>query len=403
MTSNPLAMIDLFAGAGGMSLGFRLAGYLPVVAVEYSPESARTYQVNHAKLGHNPKVFVEDITKRGLVGKVRAWLEEQRLPAPVVLTAGLPCETFSVAQRKRDKTDPRFFLYKRVLTFVRTLQPRIVVVENVPQLRTSLDGAVFSDLSQKLKKDKYGVTHWILNAADYGVPQKRTRFFLVAIKGIPDKEMPEMPPTKARRISIAEALRDLPHLPPESGQLEADTYVSEAEPGSYPWLMRFGLASEVGLSPSDRVLNHRAQRHRQTIIDRFARIRPREDLKDINANPNLPTEIKTRVPYTRHRRPVPDEPSYTVTAHVADELLHPFENRVVTPREAARLQSFPDWYEFFGPRSGHHGNVRTQDWYEQIGDAVPPLLARAIAEHLRPWLEAVHPTEEVAATTRVQR
>lgn len=373
-----------------MSLGFLFAGYQVAAAVEYSPDSAKTYRHNHAKLGNSTVVFERDIWDEDLEAEVQNELLRQGVTQLDVLTAGLPCETFSVAQRRRRSlNDQRTHLFRRVLQFVARLRPKVVLIENVPALESFFDGVVYTEIRESFWDLGYGFTSDVLDASNYGVPQKRRRLFMLAIAGrgreLPMPSLQEIPRV-ANPVSISEAIVDLPPLPPLSDVLESSVYTHSPEANPYVYKMRVNLAEAVNLRPSEVVQNHRAQKHGQKIVERFSLIGAGQNLKDYLKLHGHWLGKEKPVGYTRHRRPPVHEPSYTVTAHAADELLHPTVDRIVTPREAARIQSFPDWYEFLGPRSGHHGNAKVQDWYEQIGDAVPPLLARALALRLKELL-----------------
>lgn len=405
--------VDLFAGAGGLSLGFHLAGFVPMAVVEYSSQSLRTYERN---LGHpGLRTFCSDMRDPSIPAEIKRHLSDQGVETLDLLTAGLPCETFSVARRKKptDAQDYRFTLYKDVLRYVEALQPRFVVIENVKQLKTARDGVIFSDLTQRLRELGYQTTDWVLRAVEYGVPQIRERLVILGVQA--PLALPKLPPithchpdeveTKSAKlgrrlcpwVSIQDALSDLPDLgefyvhnerPKETPQT-TDYALPLDQATDYQKLMRVGLLRG---HIYDRLENHHALRHSPEMVHRLSYIQPGQSLKDLMRNPDVPAKLKPKKAYNiRCRRPFSNQPSYTVTAHCVDELLHYEVDRQITPREAARLQSFPDWFVITGPRCGHHGDAQIQDQYEQMGDAVPPLLAQAVARQV---LASIHVSEQ---------
>jgi len=385
-------VVDLFCGAGGLTLGFRLAGFKPLLAIDINHEAMLTYRRN------NPDVIAieEDIHK---VDAERALdrISNKFGDATVdVIVGGPPCEGFSIAG-DRDPNDPRNRLFEELIRFVKVMKPKIVVMENVKGLLSMKDPNGTLTVHRIIKSFNdigYKVKYKVLNAADYGVPQIRERVFFIATRLDVPILFPE--PTHApinartldvflgKRVSntlkpyvtVWEAIGDLPPLAPGE-----EKTVYEKEPFTdYQRWARKGV-------PKDGLRNHKAVKHRKYMVERFKYIPPGKGLKDVWDR--IPPHLKPKKLYgARCRRLDPNKPAFTVTAHCLDEMIHPYQHRAITPREAARLQSFPDWYVFEGPHVIFHSDPR-QDQYEQIGDAVPPLLAKAVAEAVKTMLDMV--------------
>lgn len=385
--------IDLFSGAGGLTLGFRLAGYKPLLAIDMNHEAMLTYRRN------NPDVVaIEDDIHRVDVEKTLDMIVNRFGDDTVdVIVAGPPCEGFSIAG-ERDPNDPRNRLFEELIRFVKAIKPKVVVMENVRGLLSMKDPngtLVVHRILRSFKDVGYRVSYKVLNAADYGVPQIRERVFFIATRLNVPILFPK--PTHAPinmsakktldtylgrdhfenlkpYVTVWEAIGDLPPVAPGE-----EKTVYEMEPFTdYQRWVRQGV-------PKDGLRNHRAVKHKAYMIERFKYIPPGKGLKDVWDK--MPSHLRPRKLYAaRCRRLDPHRPAFTVTSHCLDEMIHPYQHRAITPREAARLQSFPDWYVFEGPLVTFHGDPH-QDQYEQIGDAVPPLLAKAVAEAVKKMLD----------------
>jgi DNA (cytosine-5)-methyltransferase 1 len=340
--------LDLFAGAGGLTLGFEQAspGLEPIHAVEIDPAAARTFKRNfQCPVYDGP---IEDL--------------DRFEPADVIL-GGPPCQGFSPLGRDRDDASRAQLndLWQHYLRAVRQVRPEAFVIENVPEFQRS---AQFANLLQLMDADpalrKYGFAYGVLNAADYGVPQTRRRGILIAIRGVKRVPWPP-PPTHGPEsamgtpyVTVREAIGDLP-----------------AMPGAY----------DVGVTEDAPQDLHFRRNPRPTSIARYRAIPPGGNRFDLAARrpdltprcwaekPTGTTDVMGRLWW--------DRPSVTIRTEFfkpeKGRYLHPSEHRPITHREAARLQSFPDWFEFEGTKI---------DIARQIGNAVPPLLAAAIARHI---------------------
>lgn len=359
-----ITTLDLFAGAGGLSLGFHLAdlGYSPVFAVEHEPAAAETFARNFGC-----DVFAGDIE------------DGPAYPDEVdVIIGGPPCQGFSPLGRDRDDESRARLngLWKHYLDAVRTLRPKAFVIENVPEFQRS---AQFAELLHLLATDTnlagYTVGYGVLNAADYGVPQKRRRGILVAVRDY-SGETDTDPVTGEER---------LPWPPPP-------THGPAAEPPA-PYITARDAIGDLpartnGTNPSITTVNgvtvqhlHFGRRPLPTSIERMKAIPPGGNRFDLMRNrpditpacwlnkPTGTTDVMGRVRW--------DEPSATIRTEFykpeKGRYLHPSANRVISHREAARLQSFPDWYVFEGTKI---------QIARQIGNAVPPLLGKALAAYV---------------------
>lgn len=358
-------VIDLFSGPGGLTLGFKWAGFDSVLAVEFTKQAAETFRLNH-----HGNIINKDIRDVGFE-EVDKILKGKTID---VVTGGPPCEGFSMAG-KRNPIDERNNLFMQLIRFADRYNPRLVLMENVPSLLTMKNskGKVIEQIRSEFKKIGYETDYAILKAVSYGVPQNRKRLILIATKDYSCKEIIDKLNTIAKQeVNVRMAFSDLPKL--KSG--EASLIYLKPPQNLYQKYLRQGLP--------DLTL-HKSVNHRPKIIARYSYIKEGKGIKD--AWDDIPEEFRPKVLYSsRGRRLHRDKPSHTVTAHVLDELLHPTEDRALTPREAARLQSFPDSYIFTGPQVLFHGSHEL-DMYEQIGDAVPPLMAFEIAKVVKKYLK----------------
>jgi len=382
--------IDLFSGAGGFGLGFKMAGYDLVLSLEIDKWATDTLSENN---DNGMIILKDDISNY----KTKKAILNSCINIPDVVIGGPPCQGFSnVVSFKRKSDDPRNSLFKDFAKWVQYLQPTIFIMENVKGIlsRCDSDGIkiiesirnTFSDIGYS------NLSLWTLNAAEYGVPQLRERVFIVGHK----KNITIQPPQKTHFINkrvkglqepvtVNEAISDLPKISASEGH-EIMEY--KASPKS---------EYQIWARGDQQVLfNHVAMKHTKRIIERFAHIHIGESAvhvptkyKERKRNGN--GEISDRSYNRNNRRLDPNKPSCTIPASFYSCFIHPYLNRNLTAREAARLQSFPDNYRFMGKRtlvsskllkrkgSSYYSSLSQ---YNQIGNAVPPLLSKAIAEHI---------------------
>jgi DNA (cytosine-5)-methyltransferase 1 len=406
-------LVDVFSGAGGMSLGFALAGFIPVLAIDKVKDCTDTYAHNHP-IAKVLNVDVKILSDRRIKSILR---EHCNLETVDVVVGGPPCESFSTAGPAiRKPGDTRDTLYEHVIRIAHVLDAKYIVIENIPGLISKGEkkgplGSVFLGLLHTLLD--YGYCRYdfkILNAADYGVPQYRERLFIMATKS---RDLPLAFPNpthglvvnsngKRPRISVSDALSDLPFVNSRIRDSEKADYYASDPKNNYQLFMRGRDNAEFSTSyiherymkelcTNGKKLTYQwAPNHRPPTIERMKMIKQGEGLRDLwmRLEPNLREELKQKrvVPnkwyIQRFRRLVSDLPAVTVTSHCLDEMINPWQDRLITVREAARLQSFPDWYQFVGGKWINPHGYEPQDKYEQVGDAVPPLLASAIAHSI---------------------
>lgn len=343
-------VIDLFAGVGGLSLGFERQGFNVVLANEYDKSIAKSYKYNHK----NTKMIVGDITTLNLKETFSKF--ERKID---VVIGGPPCQGFSQKGLRKTIHDERNFLFKYYVEVVKLVKPKYFVMENVPNLLTAEKGYFFKEIEELFNKIGYSLEHGVLNAADYGVPQNRKRAVIIGkLRG----GAPKLPPPTKRKITIWEAISDLAFLNSGEGAEEQDYH---NQPNSdYEKELR---------GKSTRLFNHKATKHSPLALERLKMIPPNSG-KEVLPNEHLTKSIYSGT-WTRMKK---DEISVTITTRFdtpsSGKFTHPFLDRAITVREAARIQSFPDNFIFIGNKGSQ---------MRQVGNAVPPLLASAIAEVIK--------------------
>ena len=380
-----LRHIDCFSGVGGIATGFHAAGIHTVLAIEKIKSCIDTYTANHP----NIKVINQDI--REVNSKVILEIID---PSIDLITAGMPCETFSTAgNTSRSFYDNRQTLFTEAIRIAKISNARMILFENVPgfankKLEKNSKKLVIDLLREQLTKNGYSNRLEVkLNAKDYGVPQSRERLFILATK---DPNIKLTPPIANKKIvTVSEAFLDL-ELVDTTGLYESEKFKDNTN--DFCSLMM--NSNYWKLKESNLCTYHRSPKHRAHTIKRFKMIRTGEGLKSLFDRLPL-SEIKKlqsqrilpkKWYIQRNRRLDSNKTSPTVTSHCLDELLHPVLHRSITIREAARLQSFPNSYEFVGGPDLCPHFYEEQDKYEQIGDAVPPLMAFAWAKHIKKLL-----------------
>ena len=375
-----LTHIYCFAGPGGICTGLHAAVLRTLVAIEYSKRCGDTYKANH------PEVHV-------IHSDIRDVNADQILPfIPAdgvdIVTSGMPCETFSTAgNTSRSFYDDRQFLFREGIRIAQISNAKMILFENVPGI-TSKKTAKDSDMLivDVLKKElrEAGYRNYIsvvLDATKFGVPQKRNRFFILACKH--DSWWLQAPENYKRPVGVGDALAGLPNVIANSG-IEGTEYTEETS--EYELLMRNDAFWKRETLAKGYITNHLPMKHRECTLKRFALLKQGDSLKTLfekytgEERERLQKEriLPKKLFIKRNYRLRPEEPSPTVTSHCLDEFVHPIYDRALTVRECARLQSFPDSYDFVGgPYIVPHIDRTVQDKYEQIGDAVPPLLAYA--------------------------
>lgn len=372
--------IDCFAGPGGICTGLHAAGMDTLVAIEYIESCCQTYSANHPEV----HVIHNDIRK------VKARDIRPYIPAGGVdlVTSGMPCETFSTAgNTSRSFYDDRQFLFREGIRIARIANAKMILFENVPGITSKTvekdsDELIIDVLKRELEDAGYGnYIEVVLDASNFGVPQKRNRYFILATRY---RRWRLSYPTVSEfaAATVRDAFIDMPNVIPNTDQ-EANEYL----PGDsvYSRLMKNNQFWRRENFPNG-LTYQMPMKHRACTLERFALLNQGESLKDLfvrytgaeRARLQRERILPKKMFIKRNHRLIPEEQSPTVTSHCLDEFVHPNYNRALTVRECARLQSFPDSYDFCGgPYIIPHIDRSTQDKYEQIGDAVPPLLAYA--------------------------
>ncbi len=347
--SNNPVVVELFSGCGGTSLGFEMAGYHVLVGCDIHEPSIETFSTNHPRastiLGDVKKVNPNNILEL-LNGKEID-----------VLIAGVPCQGFSLNNRKRHVGDERNLLYKEFIRFVKALKPKAILLENVSGMKSA--GDIVKTIEKEISEaGNMTVKSKLLYAADYGVPQKRTRLVFVGVRGkefdFNDIKKTHGPGTKKPFVTVRDAIGDLPRLQPDE---IAEKYTKEPS-SEYQRLMRKSLGR-------NQLTNHKAPNHPQDTIDKIK-----------NTKPGLPMYPK----FKQRIRLAWDIQSPTqVSGGIRPQFQfgHPSDSRGLTIRERCRLQSFPDHFVVSG------GIVQGR---VQTGNAVPPFLAKAVALALKNYL-----------------
>lgn len=365
-------VIDLFAGCGGLSTGFEMAGFHIPLAIEKDEWASSTYSYNHPKT----KVLTEDITN--LINLDQLFLKDVKIDG---IIGGPPCQGFSLSGN-RDKNDPRNSLFMEFIRFLAYFKPKFFVMENVPGLLSMVtkSGENVKDvILSECEKIDYNVKVFKLNAAEFGVPQTRVRIFFIGLHNDIPYNVNKITPIGftfgEEQISVEDAIMDLPQISAGEGS-ECSAYTTQPTNAYQIWARENQTALH----------NHVAMKHTARLIERFSHIGFGQSVADVEREFQQrqrgdATKISGKIYSQNNMRPYPDKPSPTIPASFQSNFIHPYLNRNYTAREGARLQSFPDRYIFMGKRT-------TMSWeknlsqYQQIGNAVPPLLAKAIAQKI---------------------
>lgn len=365
-----MKVIDLFAGCGGFSTGFIQAGYDVSKAVEFDESIAKTYQLNHP----NTKTIIADI---GMVDNHKYFSEGE---ADIII-GGPPCQGFSMAGariRGGFIDDPRNYLFKHYFNVVKIVKPQIFIIENVKGILTMSQGAIFNKIvnlfsdKNNFDGDKYYVHHKVVNGLDFGIPQHRERVIIIGVKNHDfDIEclfkqtysaIIENQPNYFDKVNVWDAISNIPH-PTDNGMCIACPAIT---------------IYQMYLSNNAQTLyNNNATSHSDISIKR---------MKNIKQGDNwtcLDEEIHS-VHSGAYGRLEKSGVSPTITTRFdtpsGGKFIHPIEDRTLTPREAARIQSFPDTFVFYGKKSSI---------CKQIGNAVPPKIAYFLAKLTRRVLDEI--------------
>ena len=382
---------DFFAGAGGLSCGFTQAGFRVCFANDFEDVCVRTYRYNHPEVPVD-KVVKDDIRK--IVDNVQNYIDED----VDVVVGGPPCQGFSSANQQRIIDDPRNELYKYYIECVKKILPKFVVMENVRGMLKVADQVVEDYESIKEKKNgvtySYAVSYKLLNSLDFSVAQSRERLIYIAIRNDVAEKKDITP--KAIFEEICKANEDKPHYllrdaleyikpldaPRIKNMNEKDDELTgkkidvnsySGNESKYLKLINEGRSIPV-------LFNHKARYVNDINYEIYRLLNQGDDASDPKISGIMPYSNRLHCFKDKYFKLVADKPSRTITAHLRMDChshIHPYQIRAITPREAARCQSFPDDYLFLGPY------LKT---YMQIGNAVPCLMAKGIAKVLKKYL-----------------
>ena len=386
--SRKLSFIDLFCGCGGFSLGLHRAGFRCLAALDSDLTAIETFRKN---LPHVPHILQKDLTKyppsqlARLLGDVRLDL----------IAGGPPCQGFSTARQrdganhgKRFIADDRRQLYGEFLVYVAYFQPRVFVMENVLGLKSAAGGEYFTRVQHEGRMLGYRITSQIADAFDLGVPQKRRRQFIIGVRGdLPGFFPSSLPPSKSTvvGVTLGAAIGDLPVIA-AGNCLEERAYDLNRRRAH---LRRWGKTAKrylqrvLEISKAETLTAHCARPHSARDLRDFDRLREGE-----SSAVAMRRGVRFEFPYNkenfkdRYTRQSRRKPCSTIVAHLSKDglmFIHPTQRRSLTPREAARVQSFPDWFVFPFPRTPS---------FRLIGNAVPPLVGEAVGVEVKSFLRA---------------
>ena len=389
--TNKPKMVDFFAGAGGLSCGFSQAGYRVCFANDFEDVCVRTYRFNHPELP-SASVLKEDIRK--IVSNIGDYIHEDI----DIVVGGPPCQSFSSANQRRIIDDPRNELYKYYIEAIKKICPKFVLMENVKGM-LSVAGQVVEDYkSIRIKKNgkvyTYDVSYRLLNAVNFGVAQSRERLIYLAVRN--DIAYSKHVTPEVLFHEIEKACEGNPHYnlqsaleyiqPLDAPRVKGMTEVDDEKTGmkigvnNYDSCGNSYLASINSGRSLSYTFNHKARYCSDVNYEIFKRLGQGEDATNPKIADIMPYSRRNGIFKDKYFKLYADRPCRTITAHLKMDCLshiHPYQIRSITPREAARVQSFPDDYLFLG------AYLKT---YMQIGNAVPVLMAKQIANIIKKYL-----------------
>jgi len=429
MDNRQLSVVELFAGTGGLGLGFHLEGFKTVVAYEYEDDCINTYNKNFP----DTRVIKKDLSafNDNDIDDLKKILKQKTGKETVdIVTGGPPCRSFSTANPKKKEKDTRDFMFRTLIKVANALEAKYFVMENVVDFNSkdsyeTHDKKIFHVLLEDLYNAGFKYINFeILNAADFGTPQTRERLIILGTK------CETLPLTFPKAIyfkdkapywiTVEDALEDLPDVTApkddikgihqnllihEKRSMFCNRYPSKPRNEftkycrnkdnvfgyhKFPWLKHKDNELENFILPDHghRIIERysllKEDENQGSLVERLQKELSKDEIDDLYIRKVLPEKV-----FIQKNRKLPlSKPSRTVTSHVREELVHPKHNRNLTAREAARLQSFPDWYVFSGinqkPYKGSEFDIGNgRDFYQQAGDAVPPLLSAALAKELK--------------------
>ena len=369
-------MVDLFAGCGGLSTGMEQAGFTPWFVNEIVETFCNTYRCNH-KLPDN-HYYVGDINKLNEeIGRFQTILKDITL-----VCGGPPCQGFSTANRHRIIDDPRNNLYKAYLQFLSVVRPKFFVMENVRGMANKIE-EIKQNFTEYLG-DEYLFDAAIVEAQDYGVPQNRKRLIMIGNRmGVPPKAIfDELYKSKRAPFVLRDALEGLPELSArkEKGRSDIENYVSGFTVRDFEYLDSDFYRFINGERKIEKLYNHKNRYNNERDIEIYTRLPQGGDSLHPSISDIMPYKRRNNIFKDKYFKLEEGKICKTITSHMkydCNMYIHPWQARGLSPREAARVQTFPDDYVFTGPQNS---------WYAQIGNAVPVKLAKAIGDAIMKFL-----------------
>lgn len=380
-----LLMVDLFAGCGGLSTGLEQAGFTPWFVNEIVPAFCNTYKLNHPSVPQE-NYYVGDINELNKkIDEINALKQGDEDHEITLVCGGPPCQGFSMANRQRIIDDPRNQLYKAFLTFLSKIRPKFFIMENVKGMANKIE-----EIKNNFKEylgDDYLFDYRLLKAQEFGVPQNRERFILIGnrMNIAPERIFDEIFKYRREPFVLRDALLGLPHLESRkeigkneendsSGFTERPFFYADTDQDFYHFIN------------GDRVItklyNHKNRYNNPRDIEIFRRLPQGANSLHESISDIMPYSSRNGIFKDKYFKLDENQICKTITSHMkfdCNMYIHPWEARGLSPREAARIQTFPDDYVFTGSQ-----NL----WYAQIGNAVPVKLAKAIGEGIIKFLKA---------------
>lgn len=373
-----MKMIDLFCGCGGLSLGFEQAGFKPIFASDIDPICVSTYLYNRDL--SKESFYIGDISELNAnINNYSSQFGEVEL-----VCGGPPCQGFSMANRQRLIDDPRNKLYKEFLSFLSMMRPKFFVMENVKGMLKKID-EIENDIKLSLGSE-YNISHVLLNAKNYGVPQNRERLFIIGNRiDIQSEQIINNiinSSKKSPRFVLFDAISDLPELKPN--KIKNNTKLENEKIGFFKKEYNYQITEFYkyinGNKKIEYLFNHKNRYNNDRDIEIFRRLPQGANSLHPSIEDIMPYKTRNGIFKDKYYKLCYNDVCKTITSHMkydCNMYIHPTQARGLSPREAARIQTFPDDYVFIGPQNS---------WYKQIGNAVPVKLARAIGEEIRKYL-----------------
>lgn len=370
-------MADLFAGCGGLSLGLEQAGFTPWFVNEIMPSFCETYKRNHS--------LTDDHYYIGDINELNKHLDEYKnyIGDLDLVCGGPPCQGFSMANRQRLLDDPRNQLYKAYLYFLSYTRPKFFIMENVRGMANKID-----EIKENFKEylgEEYEFDYRLLYAQDYGVPQNRERFIFIGNRiGISiDNIFKAIEKRKKESFVLRDALIGLPHLEAkrDKGKVDVENGESGFTERDYVYEENDFYHFINGDRKITKLYNHKNRYNNPRDIEIFRRLPQganslHESIADI-----MPYKSRNDIFKDKYFKLDENQICKTITSHMkydCNMYIHPWEARGLSPREAARIQTFPDDYVITGAQNS---------WYAQVGNAVPVKLAKAIGEGIMDYMK----------------